>query len=111
MSAVGFRRMLTRLGKAPKMPFGIHPHMLRHSTGFKLANQGVDTRSLQHYLGHKNIQHTVRWELTPERFRDFLERLDPASGAIMSAMIKNRNRILCIAVKTASCQWTKPLAR
>jgi site-specific recombinase XerD len=43
------------------MPFGIHPRMLRHSTGFKLANQGVDTRSLQHYLGHKNIQHTVRY--------------------------------------------------
>jgi len=59
MSAVAFRRMVTRLGPAAKMPFGIHPHMLRHSTGFKLANQGVDTRSLQHYLGHKNIQHTV----------------------------------------------------
>src|SRR5690349_5173100 len=53
MSAVAFRRMLTRLGSSAKMPFGIHPHMLRHSTGFKLANQGVDTRSLQHYLGHK----------------------------------------------------------
>jgi site-specific recombinase XerD len=46
--------------------------MLRHSTGFKLANQGVDMRSLQHYLGHKNIQHTVRYsELSPDRFRDF----------------------------------------
>jgi site-specific recombinase XerD len=42
MSAVAFRRMVTRLGPAAKMPFGIHPHMLRHSTGFKLANQGVD---------------------------------------------------------------------
>jgi len=64
--------VVTRLGPAAKMPFGIHPHMLRHSTGFKLANQGVDTRSLQHYLGHKNIQHTVRYsELSPERFRDF----------------------------------------
>ena len=72
VSAVGFRRMLTRLGQAARMPFGIHPHMLRHSTGFKLANQGVDTRSLQHYLGHKNIQHTVRYtELSPDRFRDF----------------------------------------
>jgi integrase len=72
MSAVAFRRMVTRLGPTAKMPFGIHPHMLRHSTGFKLANQGVDTRSLQHYLGHKNIQHTVRYsELSPERFRDF----------------------------------------
>jgi site-specific recombinase XerD len=72
MSAVAFRRMVTRLGPAAKMPFPIHPHMLRHSTGFKLVNQGVDTRSLQHYLGHKNIQHTVRYsELPPERFRDF----------------------------------------
>jgi site-specific recombinase XerD len=72
MSAVGFRRIITRLGETARMPFPIHPHMLRHSTGYKLANQGVDTRSLQHYLGHKNIQHTVRYtELTPERFRDF----------------------------------------
>ena len=72
MSPVGFRRMIGRLGQAAKMPFPIHPHMLRHATGFKLANQGVDTRSLQHYLGHKNIQHTVRYtELSPDRFRDF----------------------------------------
>jgi integrase len=41
MSAVGFRRMITRLGKAAKMPFGVHPHMLRHACGYKLANQGV----------------------------------------------------------------------
>jgi type 1 fimbriae regulatory protein FimB/type 1 fimbriae regulatory protein FimE len=40
--------------------------------GGKLANQGVDTRSLQHYLGHKNIQHTMRYtELSPDRFRNF----------------------------------------
>jgi site-specific recombinase XerD len=66
------RLRLSRLGPVAKMPFGIHPHMLRHSTGFKLANQGVDTRSLQHYLGHKNIQDTVRYpELSPERFSDF----------------------------------------
>jgi len=72
MSAAGFRRMIERLGRAAKMSFSVHPHMLRHATGFKLANQGVDTRSLQQYLGHKNIQHTVRYtELSPERFRDF----------------------------------------
>jgi type 1 fimbriae regulatory protein FimB/type 1 fimbriae regulatory protein FimE len=72
ISAVAFRRMVTRLGPTAKMPFPIHPHMLRHSTGFKLANQGVDTWSLQHYLGHENIQHPVRYsELSPERFRDF----------------------------------------
>jgi type 1 fimbriae regulatory protein FimB/type 1 fimbriae regulatory protein FimE len=46
--------------------------MLRHACGFKLANDGQDTHALQHYLGHKNIQHTVRYtELSPERFRDF----------------------------------------
>src|SRR5262245_54897356 len=39
MTAVAFRRMLSRLGQSARMPFGIHPHMLRHSTGFKLANQ------------------------------------------------------------------------
>jgi len=72
MSAVGFRRMMGRLGEAAKMPFQIHPHMLRHACGFKLANDGQDTRALQQYLGHKNIQHTVRYtELSPERFRDF----------------------------------------
>ena len=72
MSAVGFRRMMGRLGKAAKMPFPIHPHMLRHACGFKLANDGRDTRALQLYLGHKNIQHTVRYtELSPERFKNF----------------------------------------
>ena len=54
------------------MPFPIHPHMLRHACGFKLANDGHDTRAPQHYLGHKNIQHTVRYsEMAPDRFKDF----------------------------------------
>ena len=47
-------------------------HMLRHACGFKLANDGVDTRALQAYLGHKSIQHTVRYtELAPTRFKGF----------------------------------------
>jgi integrase len=58
MNAVGFRRMITRLGKDAKMPFRVHPHMLRHACGFKLDNNGQDRRALQDYLGHK-IQHTV----------------------------------------------------
>ena len=46
--------------------------MLRHACGFKLANDGHDTRALQHYLGHKNIQPTVRYtEMAPDRFKDF----------------------------------------
>jgi site-specific recombinase XerD len=49
-----------------------HPHMLRHACGFALANKGHDKRSLQAYLGHRNIQHTVRYtELSPDRFKNF----------------------------------------
>jgi site-specific recombinase XerD len=48
------------------------PHMLRHSTGFKLANDGHDTRSLAHYLGHRNLQSTARYTaLAPDRFAPF----------------------------------------
>jgi site-specific recombinase XerD len=46
--------------------------MLRHACGFALANAGHDTRALQAYRGHRNIQHTVRYtELAPTRFKDF----------------------------------------
>ena len=52
--------------------FKAHPHMLRHACGYALANKGHDTRALQAYLGHRNIQHTVRYtELSPTRFKDF----------------------------------------
>jgi site-specific recombinase XerD len=69
---IGFHRLIQRLGEAANMPFPIHPHMLRHACGFKLANDGHDTRALQHYLGHKNIQHTVRYtEMAPDRFKGF----------------------------------------
>jgi hypothetical protein len=43
-----------------------------HACGFKLANDGVDTRALQAYLGHRSIQHTVRYTaLSPDRFKRF----------------------------------------
>ncbi len=59
-------------GRAARLEFPVHPHMLRHATGFYLANAGQDTRAIQLYLGHKNIQHTVRYtELSPQRFKDF----------------------------------------
>ena len=66
------RKLIARAGEKAGMDFPVHPHMLRHACGFKLANEGHDTRSLQHYLGHKNIQHTVRYtELTSKRFDNF----------------------------------------
>ena len=68
-TTAGFRKMVARLGVAAKFDVPVHPHMLRHACGYKLANDGVDTRSLQAYLGHKNIQHTVRYtELSVTRF-------------------------------------------
>ena len=72
MTSAGFRKLIARLAEAAKFPFPVHPHMLRHATGYKLANDGQDTRALQHYLGHKNIMHTVRYtELSPDRFKNF----------------------------------------
>ena len=71
-TTAGFARMLERAGIEAKLGFKAHPHMLRHACGFALANKGHDTRALQAYLGHKNIQHTVRYtELAPTRFKDF----------------------------------------
>jgi integrase len=67
-----YNRQIKRIGVAAGMPFPIHSHMLRHACGFKLANDGVDTRTLQEYLGHKNIQHTVRYTaLASGRFKNF----------------------------------------
>ena len=68
----GFAKMVERAGVEAGFEFGVHPHMLRHACGYKLANDGHDTRSLQHYLGHRNIQHTVRYsEMSPTRFKNF----------------------------------------
>jgi hypothetical protein len=64
-----FLKMVRRTRELAKLPFPIHPHMLRHGCGFKLANDGVDTRTLQDFLGHRNIMHTVRYtELRSDRF-------------------------------------------
>jgi integrase len=71
-TTAGFARMIERAGAEARFAFKAHPHMLRHACGFALANKGHDTRALQAYLGHRNIQHTVRYtELSPMRFRDF----------------------------------------
>lgn len=71
-STAGFARMIERAGVEAKFGFKAHPHMLRHACGYALANKGHDTRALQAYLGHRNIQHTVRYtELSPTRFKEF----------------------------------------
>jgi type 1 fimbriae regulatory protein FimB/type 1 fimbriae regulatory protein FimE len=61
----------TRAGEAARLPFSVHVHMLRHSTGYTLAGRGMDTRRLQHFLGHASITNTVRYTaMSPEPFKD-----------------------------------------
>jgi type 1 fimbriae regulatory protein FimB/type 1 fimbriae regulatory protein FimE len=68
---MGIARMIERAGEAAKLPFPVHVHMLRHSTGYALANRGMDTRRLQHFLGHASITNTVRYTaMSPEPFKD-----------------------------------------
>jgi integrase len=72
MTPKAFHALFGRIGERAKMQFPIHPHMLRHGCGYALANAGHDTRALQAWLGHRNIQHTVRYtELAPDRFKNF----------------------------------------
>ena len=67
-----FRKILTRADEKAKLKLNVHPHMLRHATGFKLANDGNDTRSIQYYLGHRSIQNTMRYtEFSSNRFKNF----------------------------------------
>jgi integrase len=65
-------RQLKRIGERAGFDFPLHAHMLRHGCGYALANAGHDTRAIQDWLGHRSIQHTVRYtELAPTRFKDF----------------------------------------
>ena len=67
-----FRKMVRRAGDRAKFPFVVHPHMLRHACGYKLANEGADTRAIQLYMGHRNIQNTIVYmQLSADRFKDF----------------------------------------
>jgi integrase len=65
-------RQLKRISERAGFVFPVHCHMLRHGCGYALANAGHDTRAIQDWLGHRSIQHTVRYtELSPTRFKDF----------------------------------------
>jgi type 1 fimbriae regulatory protein FimB len=71
MTRQAINYLAKEIGERAKLRFRVHPHMLRHSTGYYLANQGHDTRLVQDYLGHKNIAHTVKYTRTAAaRFED-----------------------------------------
>ncbi len=72
IAAASVRKIVAKAGELAGLGFPVHPHMLRHACGYKLANDGHDTRAIQQYLGHKNITHTVRYtELSADRFNGF----------------------------------------
>jgi integrase len=71
----GFAKLLARAGAEAKIGFKVHPHMLRHACGYALANKGLDTRTLQAYLGHRSINSTTRYAaLAPGRFKNIWGR-------------------------------------
>jgi type 1 fimbriae regulatory protein FimB len=59
-----FNYICAEVGKRARLSMKVHPHMLRHSCGFALANKGCDTRLIQDYLGHRNIRHTQLYTRT-----------------------------------------------
>jgi site-specific recombinase XerD len=67
----GIGRMIERAGEAAGLKIKVHVHMLRHACGYALANRGMDTRRLQHFLGHASITNTTRYTaMSPEPFKD-----------------------------------------
>jgi len=97
-----FLRMIQRTGVAAKLPFPIHPHMLRHSTGYKLANQGEDTRSLAHYLGHRNLQSTARYTALD------LQSSGRTSQWVGHRRLEGQCPTLTISTPLAECRWQSP---
>ncbi|HEY9676873.1 MAG TPA: tyrosine-type recombinase/integrase [Drouetiella sp.] len=62
--------IIAKAGELAGLELSVHPHMLRHSKGFQLAKRGEDTRTIQAYLGHKNIQHTAKYtQVDPKKFK------------------------------------------
>lgn len=72
LSINAIHKIVVRAGQIAGIELSVHPHMLRHGKGYQLASKGIDTRAIQAYLGHKNIQHTVIYtSLDPSRFKGF----------------------------------------
>ncbi len=70
LTASGLQKIVSRAGRKAGLSFPIHPHMLRHACGFKMANEGRDLRVMMDYLGHRTVAQTVKYtELCSSRFR------------------------------------------
>jgi hypothetical protein len=108
MTPKGFNTLIHRIGERAGMLFPVHPHMLRHACGYALANAGHDTRALQAWLGHENIEHTVRYTelacggLTTRRpvcFEALIERaLEIGGGKLITPNLGGHENILALDV-------------
>ena len=76
-TTAGFARMIERAGKAAKLSFKAHPHMLRHACGYGLANRGHDTRALQAYPGHEYPTHGALYRVVADAVQEFLAGVTP----------------------------------
>lgn len=76
MTADNFLKIMPKLGKQAGFNFLCHPHQLRHGTGYQLVNAGVSARTIQAYLGHKNIKHTeIYTKLNATAFKYFGQKI------------------------------------
>ena len=94
-SPAGVRKMIARLGVAAGFDFPVHPHMLRHACGYKLANDGVDTRSLQAYLGpQEHPAHGALYRAGADPVQGLLARLilPPSAACRQDRMAMDRQR-------------------
>jgi type 1 fimbriae regulatory protein FimE len=67
LSVDGAQKLIERLGEAAELPFPIHAHMLRHAAGYALAARGIDTRTLQAFMGHRSIANTVVYSAVADK--------------------------------------------
>lgn len=89
-----FYDILTEAGRKAKLAVSVHPHMLRHGCGYALADNGIDTRLIQDYLGHRNIRHTVVYTASnAARFEQLWERSKKRKKQLFDPNCKPPNRI------------------
>ena len=112
---MGIARLIERAGEAAGLPFPVHVHMLRHSCGYALANKGMDTRRLQHYLGHASISRLAAWKKEQTRLRSKLASPKPTftekTSTSLPSIVLSKGRVLINAsVKEPSkcTRWVSP---
>ena len=80
LTVAAFQKLFTRIGQAAEFPFPVHPHMLRHACGFKLANDGHDTRALQEWLGHRTSSTRCGTPSSRRAVQELLRRRGVSAG-------------------------------